>query len=85
MTKNISTVTPKVLYDLRKNGHPIELIDVRTPAEYRECHATQARNVPFDSLDPKMVPLKLPSKLFVNQEPVRKRHVRSFILWVTLK
>ena len=52
MAKNISTVTPEVLEDLRKNGHPIELIDVRTPAEYRECHATPARNVPFDSLDP---------------------------------
>ena len=55
MAKNISTVTPEVLEDLRKNGHPIELIDVRTPAEYRECHATPARNVPFDSLDPKTI------------------------------
>ncbi|MBT3517235.1 MAG: rhodanese-like domain-containing protein [Nitrospina sp.] len=40
---------------MRKNGHPIELIDVRTPAEYRECHATPARHVPFDSLDPKTI------------------------------
>ena len=32
-----------------------QLIDVRTPAEYRECHATPARHVPFDSLDPKTI------------------------------
>ncbi|TWU13455.1 Inner membrane protein YgaP [Symmachiella macrocystis] len=29
----------------------VELIDVRTPAEYRETHSTIARNVPLDELD----------------------------------
>lgn len=37
-------------------GNPsIELIDVRTPAEYREVHAERARNIPLDSLDPNRV------------------------------
>jgi rhodanese-related sulfurtransferase len=29
------------------------LIDVRTPVEYRECHADLARLVPLDGLDPR--------------------------------
>lgn len=31
----------------------VELIDVRTPVEFREVHAAGARNVPLDSIDPK--------------------------------
>lgn len=52
MSKTISTITPQEFENLRTSGQPLELIDVRTPAEYRECHATSARNVPLDSLDP---------------------------------
>ena len=33
----------------------MELIDVRTPVEFREVHATSARNIPLDSLDPHAV------------------------------
>ncbi len=32
-----------------------DLIDVRTPIEFREVHAKSARNVPLDSLDPDAV------------------------------
>lgn len=39
------------VHDL-KNSEDIELIDVRTPVEFREVRATPARNVPLDSLDP---------------------------------
>ena len=49
------TITPKELYDLHQQGTPIDLIDVRTPVEFREIHATPARNVPLDSLDPHTV------------------------------
>jgi len=52
VAKNISRITPEELENLRKSGQPVELIDVRSPAEYSECHATPARNVPLDSLDP---------------------------------
>jgi rhodanese-related sulfurtransferase len=55
MSTTISTITPQELEDLRKSGQSIELIDVRTPAEFRECHATLARNVPLDSLDPQSI------------------------------
>ncbi|MCA9257988.1 MAG: DUF2892 domain-containing protein [Planctomycetales bacterium] len=34
---------------------PIHLIDVRTPAEFDAVHATVARNVPLDRLDPGQV------------------------------
>ncbi|MFO0959831.1 MAG: rhodanese-like domain-containing protein [Isosphaeraceae bacterium] len=36
-------------------GEPIDLIDVRTPAEFREVHAECAGLVPLDSLDPRAV------------------------------
>ena len=32
-----------------------EVIDVRTPVEFREVHATCARNVPLETLDPQQV------------------------------
>lgn len=46
------TVTPQALADLRKGDRPINLIDVRTPVEYREIHVEFARNVPLQDLDP---------------------------------
>jgi rhodanese-related sulfurtransferase len=48
------TVTCKELDGLAKAGR-IELIDVRTPVEFREVHSVHARNVPLDSLDPSAV------------------------------
>ena len=48
---SVTTISPRQLADLCKNGQ-IDLIDVRTPVEYRELHATDARNVPLDRLDP---------------------------------
>jgi rhodanese-related sulfurtransferase len=48
---NVSTITPGEL-DERRRGHAVELIDVRSPAEYREVHAEPARLVPLGSLDP---------------------------------
>ena len=55
MTETTSTITPEEFESLRKNGQPVELIDVRTPAEYRECHAMPARNIQLDSLDPQTI------------------------------
>lgn len=47
------TITPAELAQLRKtNGKHVELIDVRTPVEFREVHVDFARNVPLDRLDP---------------------------------
>ncbi len=47
----MQTITVTELESLSKK-QPIELIDVRTPAEFGSVHATIAKNVPLDSLDP---------------------------------
>jgi rhodanese-related sulfurtransferase len=46
-----SSISPSRLADLRKGGKKVELIDVRTPAEFQEVHIAFARNVPLDRLD----------------------------------
>lgn len=48
---SFSTVSPQGLSSLAARG-PIDLLDVRTPVEFREVHVSFARNVPLDSLDP---------------------------------
>lgn len=52
---SITTIRPSELEELRRQGNAIELIDVRTPAEFREVHAEPARLVPLDALDPEAV------------------------------
>jgi rhodanese-related sulfurtransferase len=47
----MSIITPQELADLCKDGKKIDLIDVRTPVEFREVHIEIARNVPLDQLD----------------------------------
>jgi rhodanese-related sulfurtransferase len=49
----MKTITPKQLEARRENGQAIELIDVRTPVEFREKHISFARNMPLDALDPR--------------------------------
>ncbi len=48
----ISSITPSRLSEILKE-QSIDIIDVRTPAEFREAHLAQARNIPIDTLDPK--------------------------------
>ncbi len=48
----IATITPQELQDLIRRDKAIELIDVRTPAEFRAVHVGCARNVPLDQLNP---------------------------------
>lgn len=48
----IATISPREVNAQRSSGQPVELIDVRTPVEFREVHADLARNVPLDALDP---------------------------------
>jgi rhodanese-related sulfurtransferase len=47
------TVSPAEVCRLRQSGQPVELIDVRTPAEFARLHADGARLVPLDQLDPR--------------------------------
>jgi rhodanese-related sulfurtransferase len=52
---NVTTISPVQLESCRRSGETVDLIDVRTPSEYREVHADLARNVPLDRLDPHVV------------------------------
>jgi len=48
---SVPTISPRQLADLCESGQ-IDLIDVRTPVEFRELHAAHARNLPLDRLEP---------------------------------
>lgn len=52
---SVRTISVKELYELFRSGKRVELIDVRTPVEFREIHVEGARLVPLDRLDPKAV------------------------------
>lgn len=58
---SVKTVPPQELAALLQQGRKIRLIDVRTPAEYREIHAEGAQLVPLDRLDPKSLVASLSS------------------------
>lgn len=49
------TITPRQLYELAESGETVEVIDVRTPPEYRSGHLPMARSQPLSSLDPKAI------------------------------
>ena len=52
---NSTLISSQELAEIRKAGKRIELIDVRTPVEYREVHVEFAQNIPLDQLDPQAV------------------------------
>ena len=52
---NVVTISPRDLAAKQVAGEPVELIDVRTPVEFREVHCAFARNVPLSDLDPRAV------------------------------
>ena len=51
----IETISPAGLARCQRENEQLELIDVRTPVEFREEHLEFARNVPLDQLDPRAV------------------------------
>jgi rhodanese-related sulfurtransferase len=53
-TTTYKTVTCRELGELAR-AETIDLVDVRTPVEFREVHSVHARNVPLDSLNPDKV------------------------------
>lgn len=48
----MESIAPEELQRIVGAGGPIDLIDVRTPVEFREVHVKGARNVPLDELNP---------------------------------
>lgn len=47
----MNTIEPVELAN-KQSQETVDLIDVRTPAEFREVHATIAKNAPLESLNP---------------------------------
>jgi rhodanese-related sulfurtransferase len=47
----MNTISPKHLSETVSDGRKVELIDVRTPVEFREIHIPFAQSVPLDRLD----------------------------------
>lgn len=52
---SVTTISPQEFSQRIASGDAVELLDVRTPVEFREVHVVGARNVPLDRLDPKSV------------------------------
>jgi rhodanese-related sulfurtransferase len=48
----VSAISPSALAQLHRSGKRIDLLDVRTPAEFQEVHVEFARNIPLGELDP---------------------------------
>ncbi len=48
---NVKTIDPLEVRSLIDAGYQLNLIDVRTPVEFREVHAVGARNIPLDELN----------------------------------
>jgi rhodanese-related sulfurtransferase len=53
---DMALMAPRAVREMQAQGRKLQLIDVRTPVEYREVHAEGARNVPLDTLDPATLP-----------------------------
>ncbi len=48
---SISSISPARLGEILREGRPIDLIDVRTPVEFRDVHLLAAKSIPLDQLD----------------------------------
>ncbi len=52
---SLGAISPGALAQLYRSGQGIDLIDVRTPAEFQQVHVEFARNVPLSDLDPAQI------------------------------
>jgi rhodanese-related sulfurtransferase len=50
-----ATIDPKDLYVLLQRGEEINIVDVRTPAEFRSEHIPTAQLAPLDTLDARQI------------------------------
>ena len=50
-----TSISPEKLAELHTKDSSLQLVDVRTPVEFREVHVKFAQNVPLDGLDPHTV------------------------------
>ena len=59
-----ATISPRELAERHRQG-AVDLIDVRTPVEFREVHVGFARNLPLDRLDPATLTVSKDQPLYV--------------------
>jgi len=55
MSTGVASISPQRLHTLQRQGQTVDLIDVRTPAEYRAGHAALAKLVPLEELNPERI------------------------------
>ena len=48
----VNTISVAEIRNLTGGGRPLNILDVRTPAEFARVHALGARSMPLDELDP---------------------------------
>jgi rhodanese-related sulfurtransferase len=51
----MTTIAAPELLMKARSGEKIELLDVRTPLEFRSVHVEFAKNIPLDQLDPESI------------------------------
>jgi rhodanese-related sulfurtransferase len=66
----MNAIAPAELAQRLRSGEPALLIDVRTPAEYREVHAEGTELRPLDTLEPEMI-----------RHRMRELHARSLYIF----
>lgn len=50
-----ATISPQKLASKKEAGHPVDLVDVRTPAEFEELRPTFARNIPLHTVKKRLL------------------------------
>ncbi len=55
MQTHPETISANQLGELLKQNPAAHVVDVRTPAEYEECHVSCAKLAPLDALDPRKI------------------------------
>ena len=61
MTQEIQHISVEALHEKMEAGETLNVVDVRTPAEFQSVHIQEARCVPLDKLDPEKLPEQVPN------------------------
>jgi rhodanese-related sulfurtransferase len=79
-TQQKKSITPRELHQLFQTGCTVELLDVRTPAEFAAAHAPQARNEPLDQLQPHDHPCYLICHTGARAEKAAKKFPQAIVV-----
>ena len=70
MSNWIMNISPRRLHTLRRQDREVDVFDVRTPAEYRAGHASGAKLIPLDELEPETLAAQAQHAGAGSDEPV---------------